>query len=104
MTAMSLRLSESLHQAAKELAECEGISVKQLVATALAKKLAALMTVKYLERAERGDRGRFLAAMANVPNVEPEPWDRLPDSVASEKRMRQTTTWQKSRRGTRSKM
>ncbi len=82
MSAMSLRLSESLHQAAKELAEREGISVNQLVATALAEKLAALMTVEYLERTNRGNRGRFLAAMARVPGVEPERWDRLPDGMA----------------------
>ena len=78
MSAMSLRLSESLHRAAKNLARREGISVNQLVATALAEKLAALMTVEYLERAKHGSRDRFLAAMAGVPEVEPDECDRLP--------------------------
>jgi len=82
MSAMSLRLPESLHHAARELAEREGISVNQLVATALAEKLAALMTVEYLERAKRGSRKTFLAAMARVPDVEPEPRDRLPAGMA----------------------
>src|SRR3989304_5370317 len=63
MSAMSLRLPNSLHEAAKELAEREGISVNQLVATALAEKLSALMTVEYLQaRAKRGGGGRPGAA------------------------------------------
>ena len=91
MSAMSLRLPNSLHEAAKELAEREGISVNQLVATALAEKLSALMTVEYLEaRAKRGSRDKFLAAMAKVPDVDPEPWDRLPAGMASNKRLRPT--------------
>jgi hypothetical protein len=54
MSTMSLRLPESLHEKAREMAEREGISINQLVATALAEKLAALMTVDYLqERASR---------------------------------------------------
>jgi hypothetical protein len=57
MSTMSLRLPESLHKKARELAEKEGVSINQLVATALAEKLAALTTVEYLEaRARRGDR------------------------------------------------
>ena len=91
MSAMSLRLPNSLHEAAKELAEREGISVNQLVATALAEKLSALMTVEYLEaRAKRGSRDKFLAAMAKVPDVDPEPWDRLPAGMASNKRLQPT--------------
>jgi len=91
MSAMSLRLPNSLHEAAKELAEREGISVNQLVATALAEKLSALMTVEYLEaRAKRGSREKFLAAMAKVPDVDPEPWDRLPVGMASNKRLQPT--------------
>ena len=70
MSAMSLRLPNSLHEAAKELAEREGISVNQLVATALAEKLSALMTVEYLQaRAKRGTREKFLAAGVPAGNV-----------------------------------
>jgi len=98
MSAMSLRLPESLHQAAKELAAREGISMNQLVATALAEKLAALMTVEDLDRAKRGSRKKFLAAMARVPDVEPEPWDRLPAGMAP-KRLPPT----KARRQTKSR-
>jgi hypothetical protein len=87
MSALSLRLPNSLHEAAKELASREGISVDQLVATALAEKLAALMTAEYFEkRAKRGSRAKFLAALARVPDGEPPPWDRLPPEMVRSKR------------------
>lgn len=79
MSALSVRLPESLHQRVRELAVREGISINQLIATALAEKMSALMTADYLEeRARRGSRAKFLAALAQVPDVEPEAHDRLP--------------------------
>jgi hypothetical protein len=75
---MSLRLPESLHEKAREMAEREGISINQLVATALAEKLAALMTVDYLqERASRGDRKAFEAVLRKVKDRPPVPGDKL---------------------------
>jgi len=72
MSTMSLRLPESLHEKAREMAEREGISIDQLVATALAEKLAALMTVVYLqERASRGDRKAFEAVLKKVKDRPP---------------------------------
>ena len=77
MSALSIRLPESLHKYAKEYALHEGISVNQLVSTALAEKLSALATEDYLEaRAKRGSRKRFDAGLAVVPNVTPDPLDR----------------------------
>ena len=79
MSALSLRLPNSLHERARELAEREGISINQLVSTALAEKMAALMTEEYLEaRARRGSRTRFLRALAKVPDVPPPAGDELP--------------------------
>ncbi len=79
MTTLSLRLPESLHKGLKELARKEGISVNQLICTAAAEKLSALMTVEYLkERAERGDRSRFEAVLAKVADDVPaDPSDRV---------------------------
>jgi hypothetical protein len=40
----------------------------------VAEKLAALMTVEYLEeRARRGDRSRFERVLSKIPDVEPDP-------------------------------
>jgi hypothetical protein len=77
VSTISLRLPESLHRKARELAKSEDVSINQLITTALAEKMSALMTVDYLqERAARGDRGKFERAMAKVPGVEPDEHDR----------------------------
>ncbi len=79
MSALSLRLPESLHRRVRELAAREGISINQFVATAVAEKMSALLTEDYLEeRARRGSRDRYQEALAEVPDIEPEEYDRLP--------------------------
>lgn len=78
MSTLSLRLPDSLHRRIKELASKKGISINQFVATAVAEKMAALMTEDYLqERARRGSREKYEAALAQVPNVEPDEYDRI---------------------------
>jgi predicted transcriptional regulator len=77
MSALSLRLPESLHRKLSELAEQEGISINQLISTAVAEKMSALMTEEYLAaRARKGSRRKFEAALSKVPNVPPEEDDR----------------------------
>jgi hypothetical protein len=78
MSTISLRLPESLHESARALAEKENISINQLITLALAEKVSALMTEEYLgERAKRASKEKFQAALAKVPDVEPEENDRL---------------------------
>jgi hypothetical protein len=78
MSAISLRLPDSLHETVRELAEREGVSINQLITLALAEKISALLTEEYLGmRAEKGDRARFEHAMAQVPDEEPSEQDRL---------------------------
>ncbi len=73
MSTISLRLPESLHKQVRELARQENVSINQLITTALAEKMSALMTVDYLEeRAARGDRAKFERAMGKVLDVEPD--------------------------------
>src|SRR5207253_2058658 len=50
MSTISLRLPESLHESARELAKREHISINQLVTLALAEKISALATEEYLEK------------------------------------------------------
>ena len=72
MTAISLRLPDSLHKIARELAQDEGISMNQLITLALAEKVSALAAETYLEeRAARGDRAKFETALMKVADVEP---------------------------------
>lgn len=70
MSSISLRLPESLHRQARELAEREDISINQLIATALAEKMSALMTGEYLaERAARGSRKKFDRVLKKVRQI-----------------------------------
>lgn len=57
MTAISLRLPESLHNLARELAQEEGISMNQLITLALAEKVSALRTESYLAARGAGRPG-----------------------------------------------
>jgi predicted HicB family RNase H-like nuclease len=43
MSALSLRLPESLHRKLAEVADREGVSINQLINSAVAEKMAALM-------------------------------------------------------------
>ncbi len=80
MSTLSLRLPNSLHQQLRELARAEGVSINQLINSAVGEKMAALMTVDYLEqRAARGSRSEFQEALREVRATEPENRDRLPD-------------------------
>jgi hypothetical protein len=54
-----LRLPRSIKAAAEKLAQSEGISMNQFVATAVAEKLAVLSTVSYFE--ERKSRADLIA-------------------------------------------
>lgn len=72
MSAISLRLSESLHKQARKLAEQESISINQFIATAVAEKISALMTEQYLaERSVRGSRAKFDAVLKKAKDVPP---------------------------------
>ena len=82
MTTLSLRLPESLHKGVKEIVKDEGVSINQFIILAVAEKLSALTTEKYLEeRGARGSREKYLAALAEVPHREPDEWDKItPDA------------------------
>ena len=51
MTALTIRLPDSVHRKIKELAAGDGVSVNQFIASAAAEKMASVMTLDWL-RAE----------------------------------------------------
>ena len=78
MSTMSLRLPDSLHEELRRLAEQEGVSINQFVASAAAEKVSALRTASYLkERALRGSREEFEEILSRVPAVAPLEGDAL---------------------------
>jgi hypothetical protein len=82
MSTLSLRLPESVHRQLAALAKREGVSINQLINSAVAEKIAALMTAEYLEeRARRGSKSKFDAVLAKVADIEPDDIDRLDDEA-----------------------
>ena len=82
MSALSLRLPESLHAQVRELAERDKVSINQFVTLAVAEKVATLRTLDYLEqRGQRASREQFDRVLQKVAeaNLEPYEADRLPE-------------------------
>jgi len=78
ISTISLRLPDSLHNKVKEIAKKEGISINQFIASAVSEKMSAFATEDYLERrAERANREKFEEALSQIPDVEPEEYDKL---------------------------
>ncbi len=79
MSTLNVTIPESLRRRAQTLAQDDGVSIDQFIATALAEKVAVLDAESYIrQRAARGSREKFERVLAKVPDVEPEPHDRLP--------------------------
>jgi len=78
MSTLSIRLPDSLHKMAKEIASQDHISMNQFIASAVAEKISALTTETYLkERAGRASAEKFRAALDAVPDTPAEDFDRL---------------------------
>ena len=78
MSAISLRLPNSIHNKVREVAQQEGTSINSFITTALAEKLSALLTKEYLERrAGRSSEEKFQQALYEVPDIELQEHDRL---------------------------
>ncbi len=77
MSTISLRLPESLHKKVRDLAKKEKTSINQLVSSALAEKISALMTEEYIDmRASRANKNKFKKAMSKVADVEADEYDK----------------------------
>jgi hypothetical protein len=78
MSTIGVRLPDSIHEAIKKIAEKEGSSVDQFIASAVAEKLAAFTSVEDLEqRAARGSREQLQHILDRVPHARPDPGDEL---------------------------
>lgn len=70
MTALTVRLPNSVHQKIKELAARDNISVNQFIASAAAEKMASVMTLDHLKsEAAKGERGDFKRYLNSIPNA-----------------------------------
>ncbi|MCB1932942.1 MAG: toxin-antitoxin system HicB family antitoxin [Candidatus Accumulibacter sp.] len=79
MTALTVRLPNSVHQKVKELAKRDEISVNQFIASAVSEKMASLMTLDFLRaEAAKGQRRDFERYLGMVPDAPPLPGDETP--------------------------
>jgi len=70
MTAITIRLPNSVHQKIKELAVRDDVSVNQFIASAASEKMASVITLDFLKaEATKGKRSDFDHYMSMVPDV-----------------------------------
>ena len=73
MSAVTVELPNSVYKKLEELAEKEGFSLEQFLASAAAEKLSVMLQTEFLEReASLGTRQAFERVLAAVPDVEPD--------------------------------
>ncbi len=78
MSAISIRLPDSLHRKVKEVAQRDKVSINQMITLAVAEKLSALETEDYLgNRARKASKAKFRKALKKVSGKEPENRDRI---------------------------
>jgi predicted DNA-binding protein len=81
MKAIELKMPDEVHQKLSSLAAHEHQPVDAFALRKLEELIQAMESFSELERrAQRGDRKKFEAAMAKVPNVPPMPGDELPNT------------------------
>ena len=72
MSALTVRLPNSVHESIKELAKKDGISVNQFIASAASEKMSAFLTLEYLRReAKSGKQSDFKRFLKLVPDIAP---------------------------------
>lgn len=78
MSALNLRLPDSIHRHIKEIAKREGVSINQFISTAVSEKVSAILTEEYLlGRARRAKKGALKSILDKVPDRPPLPEDTL---------------------------
>jgi predicted DNA-binding ribbon-helix-helix protein len=70
MTALTIRLPNSVHQKIKELAARDDVSVNQFIASAASEKMASVLTLDFLKsEAVKGKRSDFEHYLSMVPDT-----------------------------------
>ena len=78
MGALSVRLPESIHRHIREIAKSEGVSINQLISSAISEKMSAIMTEEYLKkRAERANIEDMKSILNKVKDRTPLQGDEL---------------------------
>ena len=78
MSALNLRLPDSIHRHIREIANRDGVSINLFITSAVSEKISALTTEEYIAaRAESARSGDFKRILDRVPRRKPLPGDQL---------------------------
>jgi len=78
MSALNLRLPDSVHRHIREIAKEDGVSINLFITSAVSEKISALTTESYItERARKARKGAFAKVLDRVPKRKPMPGDEL---------------------------
>ena len=78
MSALNLRLPDSVHRHIREIAKQDGVSINLFITSAVSEKISALTTEAYIaSRAQQARKGAFKAVLAKVPRRQPLAGDEL---------------------------
>jgi len=78
MSALSLRLPNSIHRHIKEVAQKDGVSINSFINSAVAEKISAITTDDYIsKRAQRSKKNAFRKVLNKVKSRKPLPEDRF---------------------------
>ena len=78
MSALNLRLPDSVHRHIREIAKKDGVSINLFITSAVSEKISALTTEDYIaKRAKKARKGAFSEVLDRVPKRAPLPGDEL---------------------------
>lgn len=78
MSAISIRLPDSLHRMVRAVAQRDNVSINQMITLAVAEKLSALETEEYLDKRSRSaSKAKFHKALRKVSARKPENKDKI---------------------------
>lgn len=76
MSALNLRLPDSIHRHIKDIARADGVSINTFITSAVAEKISAITTEDYIAaRAAKDRKGAFTKVLDRVPERNPLPGD-----------------------------
>jgi hypothetical protein len=78
MSALNLRLPDSIHRHIREIARRDGVSINLFITSAVTEKISALTTEEYITaRAKKARKGAFKKVLERVRKRKPLPGDAL---------------------------
>jgi hypothetical protein len=76
MSALNLRLPNSIHRHIREISSQDGVSINQFIVAAVSEKISAIATENVLaSRAKKARAGTFKRILDRVPHRQPMPGD-----------------------------